>query len=313
MKIKPVRIKSFTFVSLIMLLSVSVFMLVAGVGEEKNLVGQNTNEEWYIPNLPAEISFAGESVPKKDVESMERLDREMLVNTFWHSNTILMLKRANRHFPVIEKILKDEGVPDDFKYLCMIESGLDNVVSPANAAGFWQFLKSTGKEYDLEVNGEVDERYHLEKATRAACKYLKNSKENLGSWTLAAAAYNMGEAGVRKQLADQGVDSYYALYLNPETARYVFRILAAKEIHSHPAQYGFELDDDGMYQPIKTRSVTIDGNVSSWPEFAIEQGTNYKYLKWLNPWIRSRSLNNTSKKKYEVLLPANSKPKKTDK
>jgi len=308
--LKPVPIKSFTFFALIAILALSIFFLSSGVGDKKNLVGQKPTENWYIPQLPANMNFAGEAVPQSDLESMERLDREMLVNTFWHSNTILMLKRANRHFPLIERILKEEGVPDDFKYLCMIESGLDNVVSPANAAGFWQFLKSTGKEYDLEVDGDVDERYHLEKATHAACRYLKNSKERLGSWTLAAAAYNMGEAGVKRQLDAQDVKSYYSLYLNPETARYVFRILAAKEIHSNPAEYGFELTPDAKYQAVKTRSVSVSNSISNWPEWAVKQGTNYKYLKWLNPWIRSRSLRNSNGKTYEVLLPINSKPKK---
>ena len=310
MELKPVPIKSWTFLGMMLVLGLSIFMLTSGVGEKKNLVGQKPNDNWFIPNLPNELSFAGEKVPKQDIESMERLDREMLVNTFWHSNTILMLKRAHRHFPVIEKILKEEGVPDDFKYLCMIESGLDNVVSPAGAAGFWQFLRSTGKEYGLEVDRDVDERYHLEKATKAACEYLKNSKKNLGSWTLAAAAYNMGEAGVKRQLESQGVDSYYSLYLNPETARYVFRILAAKEIHSHPAQYGFELTDDSKYQEMATREVKVNSNVADWPEWALKQGTNYKYLKWLNPWIRERSLKNSTGKSYTVLLPKNSKPKK---
>ena len=271
------------------------------------------NGNLVIPKLPSDLNFASEKVPSKDPEVLERLDRELLVNTFWHSNTILMLKRANKYFPVIEPILEKNGVPDDFKFLCMIESGLDNVVSPSNAAGFWQFLSSTGKRYGLEVGDEIDERYHLAKATEAACKYLKDNKDRLGSWTLAAAAYNMGENGVERQLKGQGVESYYDLYLNKETSRYMFRILAAKEIFTRQAEYGFIIQDEALYSPLPTRSVEIDSSVKSWPEFALEQGTNYKYLKNLNPWIRSRSLNNRSKKVYTVLLPKNSKPGKVNK
>lgn len=258
---------------------------------------------YAIPTLPSKLQFAGEAVPMNEYDVLERMDKELLVNSFWHSNTILLLKRANRYFPVIEPILKKNGVPDDFKYLCMIESGLMNVVSPAKAAGFWQFLESTGKRYGLEINEEVDERYHLEKATEAACRYLTDNKNRLGSWSLAAAAYNMGEAGVERQLKAQGVDNYYDLHLNPETARYMFRILAAKEIYTRPKHYGFHLQDEHLYQPIQTKLVSIDTAIQNWPEFALQQGTNYKHLKLLNPWIRHRSLSNKQKKTYQVALP----------
>ncbi len=299
--------KNWLFLSVGFSLALGAGLLIAGKAEQSNTITNNPNAVLSVPSMPAELEFAGEKVPMTESEVMERLDRELLVNTFWHSNTILMLKRANRYFPVIEPILKEEGVPDDFKYLCMIESGLANVVSPSNAAGFWQFLSSTGKRYGLEVNGEVDERYHLEKATRAACAYLKDNKNRLGSWTLAAAAYNMGENGVEKQLKSQGVDSYYDLHLNPETARYLFRILAAKEIHSDTKKYGFNLNVETLYQPYKTRSMEVKGSIESWPEFALEQGTNYKYLKILNPWIRDRKLKNTSNSTYAVQLPQNTK------
>ncbi|TNE81739.1 MAG: lytic transglycosylase domain-containing protein [Bacteroidetes bacterium] len=289
------------------LIALSAGLIIAGKSEQTSTVTNNPNAVLSVPNMPTELVFAGEKVPMTEAEVMERLDRELLVNTFWHSNTILMLKRANRYFPVIEPILKSEGVPDDFKYLCMIESGLANVVSPSNAAGFWQFLSSTGKRYGLEVSGEVDERYHLEKATKAACAYLKDNKARLGTWTLAAAAYNMGENGVEKQLKSQGVDSYYDLHLNPETARYLFRILAAKEIHSDAKKYGFKLSEETLYQPYKTRSIEVKGAVESWPEFALEQGTNYKYLKILNPWIRDRKMKNSLGTSYTVLLPNNTK------
>ncbi len=295
------------------LVASGIFLSIAGKQEEKSVVMNHPNGNLVIPKLPSDLNFAGERVPSKDPEVLERLDRELLVNTFWHSNTILMLKRANKYFPVIEPILEKNGVPDDFKFLCMIESGLDNVVSPSNAAGFWQFLSSTGKRYGLEVGDEIDERYHLAKATEAACKYLKDNKDRLGSWTLAAAAYNMGENGVERQLKGQGVESYYDLYLNKETSRYMFRILAAKEIFTRQAEYGFIIQDEALYSPLPTRSVEIDSSIKSWPEFALEQGTNYKYLKNLNPWIRSRSLNNRSKKVYTVLLPKSSKPGKVNK
>ncbi|MDX5321372.1 MAG: transglycosylase SLT domain-containing protein [Bacteroidota bacterium] len=287
------------------LLTAVLFLSLAGKREEHSMVINHPNGTLTIPKLPSDLNFAGEPAKMDDTDVKERLDRELLVNTFWHSNTILMLKRANKYFPVIEPILEKNGVPDDFKYLCMIESGLANVVSPSNAAGFWQFLSSTGKTYGLEINSEVDERFHLTKATEAACAYLKSNKERLGSWTLAAAAYNMGENGVERQLQSQGVSSYYDLHLNTETARYLFRILAAKEIYSHPEAYGFQLEDEALYTPIPTRSVEVDSAVANWPEFALEQGTNYKYLKVLNPWIASRSLKNKDRKKYTVLLPKN--------
>jgi membrane-bound lytic murein transglycosylase D len=283
-------------------------LLLSGTGQKQSTIGGAAGGSLHVPSIPSEIDFAGEKVPRGEYDLMERLDRELLVNTFWHSNTILMLKRTNRYFPVIEPILKKHGVPDDFKYLCMIESGLANVVSPSNAAGFWQFLESTGKKYGLEINEEIDERYHLEKATEAACRYLKDNKARLGSWTLAAAAYNMGENGVERQLKAQGVTSYYDLHLNTETSRYLFRILAAKEIFSDPVRYGFIIQQDQLYPAIGSRYISIDSAVASWPELALDQGTNYKHLKLLNPWIRKTSLKNRSRITYTVALPKNSRP-----
>lgn len=288
-------------------ITAGLFVSLAGKREQHSVVVNHPNGTLTIPKLPSDLNFAGENVKLTEADVRERLDREILVNTFWHSNTILMLKRAHKYFPVIEPILKENGVPDDFKYLCMIESGLSNAVSPSGAAGFWQFLSATGKRYGLEVSDEVDERYHLEKATHAACNYLKDNKNRLGSWTLAAAAYNMGENGVEKQLKSQGVDSYYDLHLNNETARYLFRILAAKEIYSNQAAYGFELEPEALYTPVPSKTVQVDTAVANWPEFALEQGTNYKHLKLLNPWIVSRSLKNRGKKSYDVRLPKASK------
>ncbi|MDC0342473.1 lytic transglycosylase domain-containing protein, partial [Flavobacteriaceae bacterium] len=202
-----------------------------------------------IPNV---MTFAGEKVPLQDTDVRERLDREIHVNTYWHSNMLLMIKKANRFFSEIEPLLKKYNLPDDFKYLAVAESGLDNVTSHAGASGFWQFMKATGKEYGLEINNYVDERYNLELATKVAAQYLINSKELFGSWTNAAAAYNAGNAGITKQMKRQDATDYYSLLLNSETGRYVFRILAFKEILSNPEKYGFYVDQQDLYQAIPT-------------------------------------------------------------
>jgi membrane-bound lytic murein transglycosylase D len=221
----------------------------------------------YAVKLPASATFAGEEVPLDDPEVRERLDRELTVNSYWHSSTIFLLKRANRFFPVIEPILKEEGIPDDFKYVCMAESGFDNVVSPSGAAGFWQFLKTTGAIYGLVINTEVDERYNLEKATRAACKYFNDAKNQTGSWTAAAASYNMGTAGVLKQQTNQQESAYYHLFLNSETSRYVQRIIALKMVHQHPKDFGYNLGKEDLYQPFQFTLEDVSGTVS-WVEFA---------------------------------------------
>ncbi|MCS6980601.1 MAG: lytic transglycosylase domain-containing protein [Flavobacteriales bacterium] len=255
------------------------------------------------PELMDQINFAGEPVPLADYEVRERLEREILENTFRHAKTLLILKKAGRYFPVIEKILSEEGVPDDFKYLCVIESELSNVVSPAGAAGFWQFLKSTALEYGLEVNDEVDERYHLEKATRAACRFLKDARSRLGSWTNAAASYNMGMGGFQVKQSEQKQSSYYNLYLNQETSRYVFRILALKYIMKFPAYFNFDIQENQLFPPIPLKEVEVDSAVTSWIEFALAQGTTYKHLLEANPWIRKPYLRNPKRKKYKVLIP----------
>jgi hypothetical protein len=259
----------------------------------------------YLPPLPDKISLAGEIVPLNDFEVRERLEREILVNTFWQSQTILLLKKSKRWFPEIERILKQEGVPDDFKYLALAESGLSNVVSPSNAAGFWQFLPSTAKQYGLIVNAEVDERYHLEKATIAACKYLKEAYAKFGSWSLVAASYNMGIDGLQKQMATQKQKNYFNLLLNDETARYIFRILALKEIGGNPAKYGFKLENTDFYKPLKSKTLLVDSSITDIAQFAINQKINYKQIKLLNPWLRQNTLPNKTKEKYEIkiLLP----------
>jgi len=252
---------------------------------------------------PERIDFAGESVPLHITDVKERFDREMVVNTNLHSNTTLVIKRANRMFPIMEPILKRYGVPDDFKYLAVIESGLVNAVSPAGARGVWQFMEQTAKERGMEVNGMIDERYHLEKSTEAACKYLLEAKKKFGSWTLAAAAYNAGMGGISKQMNNQLVDDYYDLLLVEETSRYVFRILALKEIMQNRSKYGFDFSENLMYHPIETRRIEVDSSINDLAVFAKSQGVNYKVLKIHNPWLRDRKLDNKLKKKYIIEIP----------
>lgn len=253
--------------------------------------------------MPERLDFAGEQVPLEDPDIFERMDRELLVNTYWQSNALLLMKRANKYFPVIEPILKEEGVPDDFKYLAVIESGLTQAVSPARAVGFWQIMEGTGKDYGLEINANVDERYHIEKSTRVAADYLKKAKERFGSWTLAAASYNAGQYGVDKQLERQKVDDYYDLLLGEETGRYVFRILALKEIMNNPEKYGFNFTESDLYQHIPVEKVKVDTVVKDFPDFAEKFGINYKILKVHNPWLRDDHLKNASRKEYFIDIP----------
>ena len=257
----------------------------------------------YALSVPDNLNFAEEAVPLHNPDILERMDRELLVNTYWQSNGLLMFKRAEKYFPVIEPILKKNGIPDDFKYLAVIESGLTNAVSPAGARGVWQIMPATGRENGLEVNSNVDERYHLEMATEVACKYLLKSKENLGSWTLAAAAYNAGNAGVSRRLSEQAVDSYYDLLLGQETGRYLFRIVALKEILSHPTKYGFNFMPKDLYKRVPTYKVELDTAVTDFTKFAQRYGINYKILKIHNPWLREPKLNNSSRKKYVIEIP----------
>jgi len=270
------------------------------VVKEKKLIN---DYNVYALSVPDELDFAGEKMPLNDPDVYERMDKELLVNTYWQSNGLLMFKRARKYFPVIEPILKKHGIPDDFKYLSVIESGLTNAVSPAGAKGFWQIMPATARENGLEVNDNVDERYHLEKATEVACKYLLKSKENLGSWTLAAAAYNAGNAGIGNRLKDQDVKSYYDLLLGEETGRYMFRIVALKEILNNPKKYGFNFNESDLYTEIPTEEVIVDVPVKDFTAFAKEYDINYKILKIHNPWLREAHLNNSSRKKYSISIP----------
>jgi hypothetical protein len=257
----------------------------------------------YALKLPASIEFSEEIVPLDQPDIRERLDKELLVNTYWQSNMMLLLKRANKYFPTIEKILQEEGVPDDFKYLAVIESALENVRSPKGAKGFWQIMPGTAREYGLEVNSNVDERYHIEKSTRVACAYLKKAKKRLGSWTLAAASYNRGMYGTDRLLEKQITDNYYDLLLNNETSRYVFRILAVKEIMSNPQRYGFIYDEEDLYQPIPIKKIGLDTAITNIAKFAKAQSVNYKIIKIHNPWLIQNHLNNKSRKYYEIEIP----------
>lgn len=257
------------------------------------------------PCIPEQLSFAGEEIPLEVYWVKESLDRELIAVCNQHTLTMLSMKRSGRYFPMIEQILKEEGLPDDFKYLCVAESNLQNVVSPAKAAGFWQFMEKTAKLYGLEVREEVDERYNLEKATHAACKYLKGSRARLGSWSLAAAAYNMGEAGVKRNMTDQDRDNYWDLYLNSETARYMYRILAYKLVFENPERYHFKLFPQDYYAPIPCDTVRVDTTITSFYDFAASQNVTYKEFKELNPWLRAKKLT-VSGKDYTIKIPKNS-------
>ena len=271
----------------------------------ENDVEKSVSDSYRISaiEIPADLNFAGEVVPQDDPEIMERVDREFLVNTYWQSNALLLMKRANKYFPIIEPILAKNGIPDDFKYLAVAESALTNVVSHAGATGFWQIMKGTGKEYGLEINSNVDERYHLEKSTQVACDYLNKWKNKYGSWTMTAAAYNAGPGAINKYMGIQKVDDYYDLLLGQETGRYVFRIMAIKEILSNPDKYGFEIAKKDMYSAVPTFKVELEEPVASFADFANEYEINYKILKRHNPWLREPHLNNASRKKYTIEIP----------
>lgn len=259
------------------------------------------------PFIPDKLEFCGEPVPLNNYDVFESLEREMLVNTYYHSQTILFIKKANRYFPVIEPILKENNIPDDFKYLAVAESGLANVVSPAEATGFWQLLKSTAGDYGLEINDEVDERYHLEKSTEAACKFLQDSYKKYENWTLVAGSYNVGRRGIDRQIERQGENVYYNLLFNEETARYIFRILAIKLVLSDPLTYGFDIKQDELYKPISYKVLTINESLPDIGEFAREHKTNYKLLKYLNPWLRDNKLTNSKRKEYTIKIPTSRK------
>ncbi len=263
-----------------------------------------THLEVYTFDIPEDLNFAGEPVPTENPDIRERFDREVHVNTYWHSSTVFMIKRANRWFPIIEPILQKNGIPEDFKYLAVIESSLTNVVSPKKAVGFWQLLGGTAKEWGLEVNNEVDERYHPAKSAEVACKYIKKAYKRLGNWTSAAASYNMGVYGLSKRLKEQKVDSYYDLLLNHETSRYVFRALALKEIMENPEHYGYKIPEEHLYHNIPLKEIVVTRTIPNLVDFSNSLGINYKTLKLYNPWLRKNRLTVRNKKSgYVISVP----------
>ncbi len=282
-----------------------VFSNSNGTEEAEREYSFNRDYKIYALAKPSNISFAGEKIPLNQPDIYERFDKEITVNTYWQSQSLLHIKKANKYFPIIEPILKEYGVPDDFKYLAIAESGLEQIVSPAGATGIWQLMKGTAKELGLEVNKEVDERYHIEKSTVAACKYILKCEKELGSWVNAVGAYNVGLAGMKKQIKRQKSSHYFDLLLNQETSRYLFRILAAKEIISNPKYYGFYVLSKDMYNFAPSHEVKVDSAVTFWADFAVDHQINYKILKRYNPWLRENYLTNKTNKSYLVKIPEN--------
>ncbi len=304
---KPILKAGFAFCILLCLLGVIRLCSFYGKINQDDIEYQNSfrnKYKIYAVNIPNDLNFAGEQVPLQDIEVRERIDREFLVNTYFQSQTVLMAKRANRWFPIISEILKKNNIPDDFKYLALIESGFTLNVSPKGAAGFWQFMPATATSYGLIINEDVDERYNVVKSTEAACKYFKEAYTQFKNWTLVAASFNMGQAGIQKQINQQKAKSYYDLLLNDETARYVFRILAVKEIISRPYLYGFVLRKKDLYPPLPGSYVTVDSTITNLPNYAQEKGTTYKMLKFYNPWLKGEKLSNPNKIAYKLFLPS---------
>ncbi|APG64328.1 murein transglycosylase [Tenacibaculum todarodis] len=299
--------KSFRFLSIITI-SALAFLLLNVIGKDNIPFLKNVSEKYEIKavKIPAYLELAGERVPTERADVREKMDRELLVNTYWQSNGLLVIKRANKIFPILEPLLVKYGLPDDFKYLAVAESALlVNNPSHARASGLWHFLPSTAREkrFKLEVNKNVDERYNIEKSTAAAAIYLKRAKEKFGSWTLAAASYNCGMGRVSERLRNQQVTTYYDALLPDETERYIYRILALKEVMSNPEKYGFVFDQEDLYQPEETYTVKVDTAITNIASFAKGFGITYKELKRHNPWLREGKLNNKSRKLYEIKIP----------
>ena len=287
-----------------------LFLFFIFVFAERDIVNdatdEITNEQKYAiypVELPEELDFAGEKVPLDYFDVKESLDRELLINVYWQSHTLLLIKRANRYFPEIKSILKKNGIPEDLVFIPVAESDLTNAVSPRQAVGFWQFVSATAREHGLEVNHEVDERYHIGKSTQAACRFLKESYQRYGSWTMAAASYNIGRAGLDEQIERQKINFYYDLLLNEETGRYIYRLLALKLILSDPEKYGFHIEPEDLYTQIPVYEVTIDGSIEDFASFASKYNINYKVLKIFNPWLRDNKLVNARGKTYYIDIP----------
>jgi len=291
---------------IVLLITLKLFSYSSSKSDQQYADAFRSAYKVYDVPVPQNLDFATEKVPTTDFSVREAMEKELLINTYWPSQTLLLHKRANRWFPIIESILKKNNIPDDFKYIALVESQLNNVVSPQGAVGFWQLIAPTAKGYGLEVTDEVDERYDVAKSTEAACKYFSEAYRQFNNWTLVAASYNLGMSGVQSQLDKQKVNSFYDLLLTDETSRYIFRILAIKEIISRPKVYGFLLRKKDLFPPIQTKPIVVDSTISNLADFALTYKINYKILKLYNPWLRSNLLLNPSKKKYTIELPKGS-------
>lgn len=297
-------VKYFAGVAIIAIaIIVSSFIIREGSAEEKWQKYVMDNYKIFPAAISDSINFCNEKVPIKRFDVYEALDNELLKTVYWQSNTFLTLKKANRWFPIIEPILKKYNIPNDFKYIAVIESNFAHVVSPVGASGFWQFMKATAQEYNLEVNDEVDERYNITLATEAACKYFLDSYARLNNWTLVAASYNMGVAGLAKRVEQQNSKSFYDLSLNTETSRYIYRLLAVKLIVENPKSYGYNLRVKDLYPEIPVNTVVVDTSINDLKEFAQLNNITYKTLKYFNPWLKDTKLTNIKRKKYLIEIP----------
>ena len=292
-------------ISVIFLSQFFIFSSYLNTSDNVHQQGFNNKYKVYSIVKPNNLKFANEDVPESSLDIWERLDKELLKNIYWQSNTMLYFKRANKYFPIIEEILAKNNIPNDFKYLALIESGFENQVSPSGAAGFWQIMKGTAKEYGLEVNNAIDERYHLVKSTEVACEYLQKAYDEFGSWTMAAASYNMGINGARRKMLKQETNNYFNLHLNDETSRYVFRIIVIKEIMENPKKYGFVFRNSDLYKFPQVNQVRVDSTINDLYFFAKNNKINYKTLKKYNPWLRTSSLPDKSRRIYYIDIPTN--------
>ena len=296
---------------LLVTMAISLIVIAAVVNQSFKVIGNKKPDQSVIDTLgynksyklPENVTFAGERMPLENFDTRESLERELIISAYRHSSTILIIKRAHRYFPVIEKILLENKIPDDFKYLAAAESEYSNMVSPAGATGFWQIMANTGKEAGMEINNVVDERYCVEKSTQFACDYFLKSFEKYGNWTLAAASYNGGRAALEEQMKIQKEDNYYNLLLADETARYIFRAVAYKLIINDPVGYGFDLYSTDLYPVLKYYDLRIDTAISDFSDFAKNHGTNYKLLKYLNPWLRKPYFTPRPGKEYLIKIP----------
>lgn len=302
-------IKKYSFPVSIFLFLFSIFFLSSSyLNNSDNTHQQGFNSKYNVYSVlkPNNLKFADELVPNTSLDVWERLDKELLKNIYWQSNTLLYFKRANKYFPIIEEILAKNNIPDDFKYLALIESGFEYTVSPSGAAGFWQIMRGTAREYGLEVNYAIDERYNLRKSTEAACSYLRKAYDKFGSWTMAAASYNMGINGVRRKIEKQETNNYFNLHLNDETSRYVFRIIVIKEIMENPRKYGFVFRDNDLYTHPQVKQIRVDSTINNLYSFAKDHNINYKILKKYNSWLRISKLPDESRKVYYIDIPIKS-------